>query len=90
MIYLLGIIPDMWHCINTQVELFSTEVVKLEVHHEKELVENIDQNILGFTGIFLDAGICSIVFCLMSLSNQTITHIPAVYAGYNLILLFML
>lgn len=88
MIYLLGIIPDKWHCINIQVELFSTEVVKLEVHHEKELVENIDQNILGFTGIFL--GICSIVFCLMSLSNQTVTDIPAVYAGYNFILLFML
>lgn len=73
MMYLLGIIPDTWHYIQIQVELFPTEVLKLEVYHRKELVEGIDQNILGFIGIFLGAGICSIVFCLMSLCNQTIT-----------------
>lgn len=71
---LLGITPDTWHCIKIEVELFSADVVKPEIHHEKELVEaGSDENILGFPGIFLGAGICSIMFCLMSLSNQTIT-----------------
>lgn len=72
--YLLGITSDTWHYIKIQVELFSYRSVKAWSLSQKGAGgRHWSQNILGFMGIFLGAGICSVVFCLMSLCNQTIT-----------------